>query len=458
LAHPLGRTTVAKCRILRKHLEKEGVMKVFKAATIVALSLMVSVMVLFIGPSSVMADKTEIRYMTFIDPNKEGPRQEALRQRIAIFEKRYPEYKIVVDVVPWAEIDKTLISAVASGKAPDVIRISSLVLGQHIPAGTIMPLDRFVKDWSPEQKKGFIAPWDFTVYDGHKMSMFLENRTVVLYYRQDYLEKAGFEGPPQTLDELVNRAAGIQKALPNVAGMAIGLSAKRRAATLMEAIPPLVWSAGGEIVDDSGKAAYTGPSAVKAFNFIRDMVTKYEVMPKSVISYTYDDMHSGLQSGTIGMGTLGTHRYIAIRSGMKAEEQKYLKTAPVPGFGKTAPALIFGWTLAISSICEKPEAAWKWIDFMTSPEAQLINAKVGGEMPSRMATFDDPWFQTDEASHMLIWRDYINEYGKVFKYPTDYTQMAEGWAQAIQKMILQNAEAKEVLQEAAERYNSSIMK
>ena len=410
-------------------------------------------------PPTVNAEKTEIKYLTFVDPTKPDPRSRALREIISNFEAKFPQYKVVVNVVPWQEVDRTLISAVASGKGPDVTRISSLVLGQHISAKTIVPLDRFISQWTQKQKEDFIAPWDMTVFDGKKMAFFLENRTDILYYREDYLRKAGFDGkPPTSLEDLVKKATGIQKAFPNTAGMAIGLSSKKRAATLQEIIPPLIWSAGGEVTDSKERAIYNNEGGEKAFQFIVDMVKKYQVMPKSVVAYTYDEIHSGLEGGTLGMATLGTHRYVSIRSGMKPEIQKYFKTAPVPGFGKIAPCLIFGWALTVTSVSKNPEGGWKFIEHMISPESQLINARIAGELPARKSTFENPWFKTEEASHMNIWKDYIDKYGRVFKYPEKYTEMAEGWGEALQKIILQNADVKQALGEAAQKYNSLLKK
>lgn len=387
----------------------------------------VSVLSWSLTPLVVQAQKTEIRYMNFIDPTKEGPRSEALRQIIANFEKKYPQYKVVNDIVPWAEVDKILISAVASGKGPDVVRISSQVLGQHIPAKTIIPLDPFCSKWTQAQRSDFISPWDFTAWDGKKMAFFLEHRMAVLYYREDYLMKAGFDKPPKALDELVKVAGAVQKTNPNVAGFAIGLSSKRRAATLMELIPSLIFGAGGEVLDSKGKAVYNSPVGVKIFQFIKDLVTKYEVMPKSTVAYTYDDIHSGFQSGTIGIGCLGSHRYVDIRSGMKPEVQKYFKTAPIPGFEKPSPAVMIGWTMAITSVCKNPEAAWRFVEHMISPESQAINARVAGELPSRKSSFNDSWFNTDEAAHMRVWKDYVINHGKFFKFPEKSTEMAEGW-------------------------------
>ena len=423
----------------------------------IAFSIVAFFIIATISSTTVEAQKTEVRYLSFIDPSKPDPRSKAYQEIINNFEKKYPQYKVVVDVVPWQEIDKTLISAVASGKGPDVARISSLVLGQHIPAKTITPLDRFISGWTLKQKEDFIAPWDMTVFDGRKMAFFLENRTAVLYYREDYLKKAGFDGrPPATLEDLTKQAAGVQKAVPNAAGMAIGLSSKKRASTLQEIIPPFIWSAGGEVIDGKERAIYNNPGGVKAFGFMKDLVRKHEVMPRSVVAYTYDEIHSSLQAGTIAMATLGTHRYITIRSGMKPEVQKFFKTAPVPGFGKTAPCLIFGWVLTITSVSKNPEGAWKFIEHMTSPESQFINAKLAGELPARKATYQNPWFNSEEASYMAIWKDYINSHGKVFKYPEKYTEMAEGWGEALQKIILQDADTKQTLDEAAQKYNSLL--
>jgi len=46
-------------------------------------------------PGMAQAQKTEIRYMTFVDPGKPDPRSKALQESISSFEKKYPQYKVV---------------------------------------------------------------------------------------------------------------------------------------------------------------------------------------------------------------------------------------------------------------------------------------------------------------------------------------------------------------------------
>ena len=50
----------------------------------------------------------------------------------------------------------------------------------------------------------------------------------------------------------------------------------------------------------------------------------------------------------------------------------------------------------------KAEAAWKLIEFLQSPEAEAIDARVGGELPTRKSTLKDPFFQTPEVRHLRL--------------------------------------------------------
>lgn len=95
---------------------------------------------------------------------------------------------------------------------------------------------------------------------------------------------------------------------------------------------------------------------------------------------------------------------------------------------------------------------------MISPEAQFILTKIAGELPARKSIYNDPWFNTQEAVHMKIWKDYIANHGKSFMFPEKFSQMGELLAEAAQKTIIMDADVKEALNEAAIKYNALLAK
>lgn len=70
-----------------------------------------------------------------------------------------------------------------------------------------MPLDDLISEYGFKEEDFADNAWEhFRYLDGHIYAapFYLENR--VLYYRTDILEEAGFDGPPETWDEVFEYA------------------------------------------------------------------------------------------------------------------------------------------------------------------------------------------------------------------------------------------------------------
>ena len=115
------------------------------------------------------------------------------------------------------------------------------------------------------------------------------------------------------------------------------------------------------------------------------------------------------------------------------------------------------WHLLIGINSKHKEEAFKFIQHHTSSEMQLINVKIGGEMPSRKSTYTDPWFTkepiSDEAKERIKWSKWINEIGKLGIYHKDYLAWREELMRAAHDVILQRSLPKDALNEYAEKYN-----
>jgi ABC-type glycerol-3-phosphate transport system substrate-binding protein len=128
---------------------------------------------------------------------------------------------------------------------------------------------------------------------------------------------------------------------------------------------------------------------------------------------------------------------------------------PVPSFdsSKPSPAFTAGQTLGIGKNTKAPDEAWKFIEFMLGPEAQLIFAQAG-VLPVRAQVYEDPWFNTPLGKEMATWRGYIGDHGITFFPPEDYWKFCEILALTAQKVVSEpNLDIKEALDTAAEEYN-----
>ena len=154
------------------------------------------------------------------------------------------------------------------------------------------------------------------------------------------------------------------------------------------------------------------------------------------------------------MTVMGSFRVGAARNA--AATGNNLQTAPVPGWtpDKPSPARLGGQTLTIGANTKEPEGAWAFIAHYLSPASQLEFAKAG-VMPSRVSTYDDKFFKDDPAAKdMQQWTDYAKKYGRMEKTPKDFSKLSEELAKAIQKVIVQGADPKAALDEAAAAYNA----
>jgi ABC-type glycerol-3-phosphate transport system substrate-binding protein len=152
----------------------------------------------------------------------------------------------------------------------------------------------------------------------------------------------------------------------------------------------------------------------------------------------------------------GSHRIVSAQS-VKGVG-KNLRTAPIPSPdpARPSPAIVAGQCLVMGRFCRDREATWKFIEHMISPEMEVINAKVGGEMPSRKSAYDDPWFKSADAEQMRSWKDYILRRNLGVKYHEKFVTLSDFIAEAAQQMITNRRPAKDALDDAARKWHAEI--
>ena len=413
-------------------------MRIFGAALAVSM----------LSVTGIAAAQTEIVYWDFIKPGDGTPRGTALARNLEKFQAKYPDIKVKVEVQPPSQIDPGLIQGTAAGRTPDVVRIDIHYLPRHVAAGSIQPLDKYIVNID---KNDWLLPWTGTVFDGKKFAMPYEYRFSALLYRKDILDKAGVK-VPTTWDEMCTAAGKINS--PQVMGYAFGLAQTDSANVLLEWFENVVTDAGGKLFDDKGRAIFNDAAGQKFFQTIADLAGKCNATGKAAVEFNYNAVGEGLATGTIAMANLGTHRFLAIRA-QGAKEN--LQWAPPVTFtkGKSAPIAVTGWNLVMGAKAKNPDAAWKFIEFMTSPEAQ-VNLAQGGELPTRKSTYNDPWLKTPDAKFLVEWSDYVAKNGFVLRYPPTWFNFGQLLAEATQGVVLKGVPPNAALTGFIDKYNKSV--
>jgi multiple sugar transport system substrate-binding protein len=390
-----------------------------------------------------------LKFWTFLATQGTDPRSTALREVVDGFNKSQSKWEVQVESINFARIDNVVIQSTAAGQGPDILNVYSDQLAMHVAAKTVKPLDALLgPDWTKEAKDFAVSP-EFFRFGGAQMAIPWEARVWLLWYRKDLLDAAGF-GVPKTVDEL--KAAGAKITTDAAMGFGFGASTAALGAGAVEAFIPLYWGAGGKLFDASGKTLIAGEAGVKTLTLMRDLVAA-GAMKKTVASMSVEDALTSVKAGTLSMTLMGSFRVGAARA--SATTEKTLLTAPVPGWTKDAPspARIAGQTLTIGANSKHADGALAFIRWYTSPASQVAFAKAG-VMPSRLATYEsDEMKKLGNYAELRGWADYLHAHGRMEATPADFPKLSAAIATAMQRVIVQGADPKAALDEAAAAYN-----
>ncbi len=401
-----------------------------------------------VAPAPATAKSGSVDYWTFLNPKDDNARSKAQNMMLESFKKKYPNIDVNLTVYPWQQIDQQLTQAVKAGKAPDLSRANLALMAQHAAANDLLSLNQYVSGWTEQQKGQFVTPWDTTVFNGQKLSFFIEARCYPLMYRKDLIKE-----PPQSWDELGQIGAKLTQ--PPVYGVGIPLSEKGHASGLYEWLFPTLWGAGGDYFTKDGKAAFAGEAGVKAYQLLYDLVHKYKAMGESSVSDDIEAITQNIMAGTDTMAIIGTHRITLMWTG-KATNKGNLGVGYIPSFekGKPSPTFSDGWQVVIPRGAKNPDGAWALMQHILDPESQLTNVKVGGELPSVRSVLDDPWFKSPEGADFAFALKYLNESKKNTFFPATWERLMDNLATAAQQVVAGQKSPADALSAVAKEYDS----
>jgi ABC-type glycerol-3-phosphate transport system substrate-binding protein len=181
--------------------------------------------------------------------------QEYKRRNPQIKEIRYKKISSI-----YADYEKELFDAIASGKGPDVFFFSNTWLSQHQNKITPMPDS---ENNLATFKENFVdvAYADF-VKDGQIYAMPLDCDTLALYYNKDLLNQAGIANPPKTWEELAGQISQLTKidSYGNISQSAIALGRSKKPGDINRAsdvLMLLMLQGGAKMFDTrTGQAAF----------------------------------------------------------------------------------------------------------------------------------------------------------------------------------------------------------
>ncbi|MDY2653180.1 MULTISPECIES: extracellular solute-binding protein [Eisenbergiella] len=287
---------------------------------------------------------------------------------IPAFESENPGIKVNAVSHEWADLHEKILINAKADTLPDVARLDSAWIPEFQKMGILVPLDEEIAGFSDVSGGLLESAMSTAQIGGHSYGLALNTNTKILFYNQKALEDAGLSVPSDMEEfvEAVKQLSGSNENGQQVWGY-------DEPALAGWNLCPFIWSCGGELTSPDQKTAtgyINSPETVATVQLLADLYGEGCI--------------TGWNSGDIPMTDgFGTGRYMMLLEGpWKIAEMQgaypdfAYGTAPMPA-GKGGSVSVLGGEDISMFRSANQDAAWKFMEFMTSPYAQEEMAKCG---------------------------------------------------------------------------------
>lgn len=379
-------------------------------------------------------DSGEPVTITYFQPGVDQPgTREGIEAMVERFEAANPDIKVELETAGWDDTYQKLVTNFSAGEAPDVIYGGTRWVPAFAAMDGIIPLD----DYAAERIQLYHKPLQENVRFNDKIYAIPRAFSArSLIYRSDLIDE-----PPTTWDELVETAKQVQEENPDMYGFAV--SGAKHVSTV-EQFLNFLFQNGGDVFDEDGNAILNSPEAVEALQFYADLHLEHQVVPNP-LEYNREQLPTLFQEGKIAMYVIGPWGKSMMGIDEDDEETPFA-TALLPQ-GKEMANVFGSDSLMISKNSEHPDAAWRFIEFITQPEEQKVYDLDQGMVPIQIEEADEPEFHEDPYFATFV---EMVEYGRPAPKPLAWEPFEEIVAEAIQKAF-SGEDVQAVLDEAVQK-------
>lgn len=365
-----------------------------------------------------------------------------------------------------------LLSDLSSGTGTyDVFMTSPLNNWQYASAGWVEPLDGYlanavltsaaydVDDFAPGiwgAGKWTLEPMT-GIGEGQTWAVPINFETYLLAYRPSIFEARGLE-VPETYEELLEIA-------PQLAGTDANGQPVYGVITRFDKywdLPYLTFgtmleSYGVEMIDAEGNLGVCSPESIAATEDFLQLITTSS--PPGAGAFTWYDALQGFASGQYALSVFEADLFAPVyedpEQSQVSDDVGYAPTPLGPTGERQSGAWI--WQMSMSSASKNKDAAWLFLQWLTSKET-MVKTHLGGNMnPVRASAWEDP----DVAAMVQAWGAEPGQYietvqimsevaGIRFPPHPELTRMLDRWAEAVQQSYFEGGNVEQNLCAAQE--------
>jgi multiple sugar transport system substrate-binding protein len=305
----------------------------------------------------------------------------------------HPEIQVEIQPLPAGRSsEEVLMAAIVGHTTPDLCsNILSGTVERMVRAGALVPLSKRFEDF-----EGYLrarSPKDavdqFRNPDGRYYQMPWKANPLMLMFNAALMAKHGVR-PPRTYSQFLEVAAKLTRDTDGdgrVDQWAIGLHVDNTWWKRFDDVYPLyIAASGGSTLVRGREVLFDGPAMVQVFEFLRESFAR-GFAPRSYFATEL------FLRGKVAM-LAGSGPSIPDIDAKKPPGFVYgFMPVPVPDAHR-GPVYTFGdiKSMVIFSSCRHPEAAWRFMKYLTSPSADLLLLTRASQIPLRGGLFESPSF------------------------------------------------------------------
>lgn len=322
------------------------------------------------GESAKSGDKIQLRYAT----GDSGPAVTVQEEIVKAFNESQDKIEVKLETYGTA-FDQKLAAAIGSKNAPDIVKM------WNFPAyyESLVPLQDKID--SLEDKDDFYETlFNYADMNGNIYGMPIGFSTRAIYYNKALTDAAGVEIKADwTMDELKEASKAVTA--EGVTGLYFYYNPDPYA------IESMLWSNGGEWLDDSGKPVINSEANKQVLQYLHDMIYVDKTAYAGNLS---DDFGQAMASQKYAFGEMGKWFISAIN-----DAGVNLGITTMPSFtGGKSMSVVHASFLSVTSDSKNQEAAWEFIKFYTSYDS--VKALCEIEMPVRESVANDVGLLDDQ--------------------------------------------------------------
>lgn len=316
-----------------------------------------------------------------------GPIAKTIQGYVDTFNKQN-DGKIHVNAVfsgNYTQTSTKVKTEIGAHKAPDLAIMLQTDIYDLTDLGYVQSLDSYIKqsgdsyinDFYPALLKG-------SEVDGHRYSLPFQRSIQVLYYNKDLFKAAGIQNPPETWDALIKDGGKLTKT-KNGKTTTWGLQESIGGPMSYWGFQPFALENGVTLASADGKKVkFDDPKTVEALKFFNDLATVHHIMPKG--QQAWGDIPTNFLAQRAAMVIYTTGGLTSIKN--KASFN--FGVAMLPTNGGLRTNLGGGNIYMMKDIPQShKDAAWKFIQYMTSPKMAANWSIASGYIAERKSAYDN---------------------------------------------------------------------